>query len=302
MYDVIIVGGGPGGITAALYTVRANLNTLLLESQFLGGNPSYADLVENYPGFPDGIKGFELGQRMAKQLENVGADIKMAEVEKIDFDTMTVYTRTEEFKTKTIILSMGLKHKELGIPTEKEFRGKGVVYCTVCDGPLYKDRKTVVAGLGIPAITSALYLDEIAKDVVLVTSSEDLKAKEEVFLERIKDSGVKVITNSVVKELQGGARLERVIIEDKATGNRQVIEAEGIFVNIGKVPNTKFLEGTGIEMTKKGFIKVGDKQETSIEGVYAVGDVTNAPYKQISTAVGDGCKAALNISKLLGKR
>jgi len=302
MYDVIIVGGGPGGITAALYTVRANLKTLVLESQFLGGNPSYADVVENYPGFPDGIQGFELGQRMGKQLENIGADIKMAEVKSVDFDTMTISTETEDFKTKTIIFAMGLKHKELGIPSEQAFKGKGVVYCTVCDGPLYKGRKTLVAGLGIPAITSALYLDEIAESVVLVTPSAELKAKEEVFLERIKNSNVKVITNSVVKELQGGDRLERAIVENKETGETQVIEAEGVFVNIGKVPNTKFLEGTDIERTKKGYLKVDNKQQTSIENVYAVGDVTSAPYKQISTAVGDGCKAALNISKLLGKR
>jgi thioredoxin reductase (NADPH) len=275
---------------------------LLLESQFLGGNPSYADIVENYPGFPDGVKGFELGQRMGKQLENIGAEIMMAEVKKIDFETMTIHTEAEELKTKTIILSMGLKHKELGIPTEKDFKGKGVVYCTVCDGPLYKDKDTVVAGSGIPAITSSLYLDEIAKSVVLVTPSSELKAKEDVFLERIKDSNVKVITNSRVKELKGKDRLEGVVIENKDTGETHIIETQGIFVNIGKVPNTKFLVDSGIEMTKKGYIKVNDKQETSIENVYAVGDVTNAPYKQISTAVGDGCKAALNISKLLGKR
>jgi len=302
MYDVVIVGGGPGGITAALYTQRANLKTLLLESQFLGGNPSYADVVENYPGFPEGVKGFELGQKMAKQVENLGVEIKLAEVKRIDFDTMTVYTDNDEFKTRTIILGMGLKHKELGIPTENYFKGKGVVYCTVCDGPLYKGRKTVVAGIGLPAITSSLYLDKIAESVVLVTPSKEIKSKEEIYLRRLNESNVKVITNSVVKELQGAERLERVVIEDKDSGETQVLEADGIFIDIGKVPNTKFLEGTGIELTKRRYVKVDKKQKTSIDNVYAVGDVTNAPYKQISTAVGDGCKAALNISKLLGNR
>jgi len=302
MYDVIIIGGGPGGITAALYTVRANLKTLLLESTFLGGNAGYADLIENYPGFPDGIKGFELTQKMGKQMENVGADLKMAEVKGIDFEKMTVSTDSEDYETKTIILAMGLKHKELKAPGEEEFKGKGVVYCTVCDGPLYTGKKTVVAGVGIPGITSSLYLDKIAKSVVLVTPSSELKAKESIFLDRIRESNVKVITSSIVKELRGSERLETVIIEDKETGKTTELEADGVFVNIGKVPNTHFLRESGIDMTKRGFVRVNDKQETSMENVYAIGDVTNAPYKQISTAVGDGCRAALNVSKLLGSR
>ncbi|MBN1785602.1 MAG: FAD-dependent oxidoreductase [Candidatus Methanofastidiosa archaeon] len=302
MYDVIIIGGGPGGITAALYAIRSNLKTLLLEGQFLGGNASYADMIENFPGFPDGVKGFDLTQKMELQVSNMGVEIKYGEVTKIDFDAMRVFTDHEEFETKTIILAMGLKHKELGIPSEEHFKGKGVVYCTVCDGPLYANRSTVVAGVGLPGITSALFLDKIAKSVVLVTPAKDIKSKETIYIDRLGKSNVEVITNSKVIDLKGNERLEKVIIEDNATGERRELDAEGLFVNIGKVPNTAFLEGTGIELNKGGFIKVNDKQMTSINGVYAVGDVTSEPYKQISTAVGDGCKAALNISKLLGAR
>lgn len=299
MYDVVIIGGGPGGLTAALYSVRSNLKTLLIEKEFLGGYVSYAGVIENYPGFPEGIKGFELGQKMGEQAQKAGVEISYEPVVGIDRDKMIVHTGERDIETKAIVLSPGLRHKELEVPGEETFKGKGVVYCTTCDGPLYTGKKTVVAGKGIPGITASLYLDEIAESVTLVTPTKELTAKETIYLDKIRDSNVTVIPNATVKELQGDSVLRRVVIVDKETGAETVLDADGIFVNIGKVPNTAFLTGSGIEMDKKGFITVDRNQMTSKQLVFAVGDATTDPYKQISTAVGDGAKAALNIAKLL---
>jgi len=302
MYDVVIVGGGPGGLTAALYCIRSNLKTLLIEKEFIGGNVSYAGLIENYPGFPEGIKGFELGQKMENQVKNTNVEIKYGTVKKIDFKNMKITLEDGDIKTSSIILSPGLTHKKLDVPGEEKFIGRGVVYCTTCDGPLYNGKKTVVAGRGIPGITAALYLDEIAKSVILVTPTRELKAKESIYLDKIKTSNVNVITNTAIKELQGQKMLEKIVIKHKDSGEEKVLDADGIFVNIGKVPNTKFLHESGIALDKKGFIVIDSTQKTSIDSVYAVGDATTDPYKQISTAVGDGCKAALNIAKILKDR
>ncbi|RZN50450.1 FAD-binding protein [archaeon] len=300
MYDVVIIGGGPGGMTAALYCVRSNLKTLLIEKEMLGGYMAYASVIENYPGFPDGIKGMELAQRIAEQVQRTDVDIKYATVKSVDFDSMKIDMGDEQVDAKTIILSLGLTHKKLEVEGEDTFQGRGVVYCTTCDGPLYRGKKTVVAGKGIPGITAALYLEEIAESVVLVTPTDELEAKEDIYLDKIFDSSVEVITSAEVKRLEGSDKLERVVIEYNGDGgSEQVLEADGIFVNIGKKPNTEFLAGTGIDLTKSGYIRVNDKQETSIKGVYAVGDVTNEKYKQVTTAVGDGCKAALNVARYL---
>lgn len=300
MYDVVIIGGGPGGMTAALYCVRSNLKTLLIEKEILGGYMAYASVIENYPGFPDGIKGIELAQRIAEQVKRTDVEFKYATVKNVDFDSMKIDVGDEQIEAKTIILSLGLTHKKLGVEGEDTFQGRGVVYCTTCDGPLYRGKKTVVAGKGIPGITAALYLEEIAESVVLVTPTDELEAKEDIYLDKIFDSSVEVITNAEVNRLEGSEKLERVVIEYNGDGgSEQVLEADGIFVNIGKKPNTEFLAGTGIDLTKSGYIRVNDKQETSIKGVYAVGDVTNEKYKQVTTAVGDGCKAALNVARYL---
>ncbi|HHN81774.1 MAG TPA: FAD-dependent oxidoreductase [Methanomicrobia archaeon] len=300
MYDVVIIGGGPGGMTAALYCVRSNLKTLLIEKEILGGYMAYASVIENYPGFPDGIKGIELAQRIAEQVKRTDVEFKYATVKNVDFDSMKIDVGDEQIEAKTIILSLGLTHKKLGVEGEDTFQGRGVVYCTTCDGPLYRSKKTVVAGKGIPGITAALYLEEIAESVVLVTPTDELEAKEDIYLDKIFDSSVEVITNAEVNRLEGSEKLERVVIEYNGDGgSEQVLEADGIFVNIGKKPNTEFLAGTGIDLTKSGYIRVNDKQETSIKGVYAVGDVTNEKYKQVTTAVGDGCKAALNVARYL---
>lgn len=301
MYDVIIIGGGPGGLTAALYCIRANLSTLVIEKEFLGGNVSYAGVVENYPGFPEGISGFELAQKMGQQAQNAGVDIRYEDVISLDAETKTLETSAGSYEARALILSMGLRHKELEVPGEKEFTGRGVVYCTTCDGPLYAGKKTVVAGRGIPGITASLYLDEIAESVVLLTPTKELKAKEDIYLEKIRASGVTVITNAAVKEIHGSDKVEHVTFVHKDSGIEETIDADGIFVNIGKVPNTSHIRDSGIQLNKRGFIEVDREQMTSIEGIYAVGDVTTDPYKQISTAVGDGCKAALNVSKYLKK-
>jgi len=299
MYDVIIIGGGPGGLTAAMYCIRSNLKTLLIEKEFLGGYLSYAGVIENYPGFPEGITGFELAQRMGDQVQKAGVETQYTTVERIDFNAMQVHTEAGVFDTKAIILSPGLRHKELGVPGEEEFRGKGVVYCTTCDGPLYTGKKTVVAGVGIPGITASLYLDEIAESVVLVTPTKELKAKETIYLDKIAQSSVSVITNAAVRELRGERFLTTVVIEDKETGAVTELPADGIFVNIGKVPNTGFLQDSPVQLDKKGFIVIDDTQMTSVPNVFAVGDATTHPYKQISTAVGDGARAALTVARLI---
>ncbi|MHC1605030.1 MAG: NAD(P)/FAD-dependent oxidoreductase [Candidatus Methanofastidiosia archaeon] len=301
MYDVVIIGAGPAGLTAAIYCIRSNLKTVVLEKEFAGGQIAYAGIVENYPGFPEGIKGFELGQKLAEHAQKLGTEIKYTEVEKVDFKKMAVYTGNEEITTQTIIIATGLKHRELEVLGEQEFKGRGVVYCTTCDGPLYANKRTVVVGSGIPAITAALYLDEIAKNVVIISSKPQLKAKESVYLDKIKKSSAKIINNAKIKEIRGTDFVKSVVIKNKDSGKEEIIETDGIFVNIGKLPNTSFLKGTDIKLTKKGFIEIDKTQKTSIDGVYAVGDVTIDPYKQVSTAVGDGCRAALSINKLLKK-
>jgi thioredoxin reductase (NADPH) len=299
MYDVVIIGGGPGGMTAALYCVRSNLKTLIIEKEVLGGYMAYASYIENYPGFPEGIKGMDLAQRIAEQVQRAGVEIKYGTVTDVDLDSKTVYVGDETIEAKTLILSLGLTYKKLEVKGEDRLQGRGVVYCTTCDGPLYKGKKTVVAGKGIPGITASLYLEEIAESVVLVVPTDELEAKEDIYLDKIFDSSVEVITNAEVKRLEGTDKLERVIIAYNGDDAEHVIEADGIFINIGKKPNTEFLFEKGLDMTKSGYIRVNNKQETSKEGVYAVGDVTNDKYKQVTTAVGDGCKAALEIARYL---
>ncbi len=294
--DLIIIGAGPAGLTAGIYAVRSELKTLVIESKLPGGQIATAGEVENYPGFPDGIRGIELAEKMKQHAENAGVEIKtLKEVQKIEKkqDKIEIHTSEETYTAKAVIIATGLEHRKLGIPGEKEFSGRGVSYCFTCDGPLYKGRKVAVAGGGTGAVQAALYLSEIADETTVISKSDKIRSAETIMITRLEKSPVKTMVKTKPVEIVGDQFVEGIKVENMETGEEKTIETDGVFVEIGKKPNTKFLENTEIKLVK-GYIEVDNKQATNIEGIYAGGDVTTNQVKQLGVAVAQGTIAALS--------
>ncbi len=299
-YDVIIIGGGPAGLTAGLYTSRARLKTLLIESGVFGGQMTTTDLVENYPGFPDGISGSELGRLMEEQAKRFGLESLKDEVieVKLEGETKKVLTQEGAYLSRALIICTGTEYRKLGVPGEEEYRGRGVSYCATCDGPFFQDGKVIVVGGGDSALTEALFLTKFVRELYIVHRRDALRATK-IYQERAEaNPKIKFIWNSVVQAIKGDSIVRLVTVKNVKTGETREIEADGVFLFIGLVPRTQFLKGL-ISLDENGYILTNENCETSVRGIFAAGDCRKKLLRQISTSVGDGATAAFAAEKYL---
>lgn len=301
MYDVIIVGGGPAGLTAGLYSARARLRTLLIEKGITGGLVTTTELVENYPGFDEGIMGAELAQRMEKQAVRFGTEIRQGTVTRISVGEQVRKISIEEGETlqaKTIILATGAHPRLLKVEGEDTFRGKGVSYCATCDGAFFRGETIVVVGGGDSAVQEAIFLTRFADMVHVIHRRDELRA-EKILQERaFKNPKIRFVWDSVVERIEGDTGVSNVAIKNVKTGEKSAIGAKGVFIYIGYNPNTVFLAGLA-NLNAENYIITDDRMCTSAPGIYAAGDVRAKPLKQITTAVGDGATAAMSAEKYI---
>ena len=293
IYDMIVIGGGPGGYTAALYAVRTGLSVVVLEKLSAGGQMALTEQIDNYPGFPDGIDGFTLGENMQRQAERFGVKTELAEVLSVQLDGKIKEIRTSDgvYYGKTVVLSTGANPRELGLAGEKEYVGRGVNYCAACDGMFYKGKTVVVVGGGNSAAADALLLSKIAKKVILVHRRNILRATK-IYHEPLMNAGnVEYRWNSTVSSLLHDSKITGVQIKDVISGKESVIDCDGIFISIGRVPVTEIVKGQ-LELTPDGYILADESTKTNIAGVFAVGDVRTKVLRQVVTAVADGAVAA----------
>ncbi len=301
VYEIIIIGGGPAGLTAAIYTGRARLKTLLLEKGLPGGRAATTEIIENYSGFPSGIGGPELMQRMEEQARNFGAEIKtLCEVSSATLkeDYKIVVANNQEYSAKTIILASGVQATRLNIPGEKEFTGRGISYCATCDGAFFKDKKVLVVGGGDAAVEEALFLTRFAKSVTIVHRRDTLRAAK-ILEERVrKNPKINFVWNSELAKISGDSSVKEVILYNKLNNKEISLEIDGVFIYIGSKPNTDFVKDL-INLDSKGYILTDEKLQTSIEGIFAAGDVRHNKLKQVAVAVGEGSIAAISAQKFL---
>ena len=292
-YDVIIIGGGPGGYTAALYAARANLSTLVLEKMSPGGQMATTDIVENYPGFVDGIGGFELGMQMKAGAERFGVTTRMKEVKSVDLTSnpKIVQTKKDTFEAKTVILATGAFPRELGLPNERELRGRGVSYCATCDGSFYRGKTVVIVGGGNTAVADAIFLAKICEKVYLVHRRDELRASKTYMDALERTENIEFIWSSEVVEIEADQFVTGVKVKNKKDGSVRNVACDGVFVAIGNVPNTELIKGQ-VELDEAGYVLADETTQTNIPGVFAVGDMRKKPLRQIVTAVADGAVAA----------
>ena len=292
IYDLIIIGGGPGGYTAALYGARAGLSTLILEKLSAGGQMALTHQIDNYPGFPEGVDGFELAESMQQQAERFGAVTEYAEVYNADLEAKPKVIETSEgkFLGRTVIIATGAGPRELGVSGEKELIGRGVNYCAACDGAFYKGKTVVVVGGGNTAAADAMMLSRVAKKVILVHRRDSLRATKIYHEPLMKAENVEFAWNSQVAEILHNQEVSGVVLKDVHSGEMRQIDCDGIFVSVGRKPVTEFL-GDQLELDKGGYILAGESTKTNIPGVYAVGDVRTKFLRQVVTAVADGAVA-----------
>lgn len=293
VYDMVIIGGGPGGYTAALYAVRAGLDTVVLEMLSAGGQMALTDQIDNYPGFEDGVDGFMLGEKMRQGAERFGAKTELAEVYSVDLSAKIKKVETSEgpFYGKTVVIATGASPRELGLENEKELVGKGVNYCAACDGMFFKDKTVAVIGGGNSAVEDALLLSRICKKVIVVHRRDSLRATKVYHDPLLKAENVEFRWNSVTEELLHDGRITGLKLRDVNTGDISILECDGVFVSIGRNPATKFLQGQ-LELDNSGYIIAGETTKTAVPGVFAVGDVRTKALRQIVTAVADGAVAS----------
>jgi len=291
-YDVVIIGAGPAGLTAGMYCARANLTTLILGDVY-DSQLAKAGLVENYPGFPEGIQGLELAERMSQQATKYGALIKpnfVKQIKKTD-DVFTVATDDGVVDGRSVILCMGARHREPDIPGAKEFQGKGVSYCAICDGALFRGKDVVVIGYGNGAAKAALYLSSICNRVTVLCIYDSLRC-EPVYLQRLEEAkNVDILYNVSVESIKGKTVVEEVQFSTDAKS--RALPTDAVFVEYGTMPNSVLATDLGLELTKNGFIVVNRRLETNVAGVFAAGDITGG-RRQIATAVGEGSSAGIS--------
>jgi len=279
-------------LAAGLYAARSGLEALILEAKIPGGLLLEAPRIENYPGFPDGITGQELASRMLRQCQSAGVELRYPEeaVELQLGEAKRVKTAEALYEAEAIIIAMGTRHRRLGVPGEHRLQGRGVSYCALCDGPLFKGRPVAVVGGGNTASSEALYLADIASEVTLIHRRPTLRA-ERALVEALEKRGVRLILNAVVEEIVGEEEVEGLRL--RVDGRHMKLGVEAVFISVGQEPNSELARSAGVEVDGGGYIIVDERQRTNIPGVYAAGDVTNRPYKQIGTAVAQGITAAL---------
>lgn len=302
IYDIIVVGGGPGGYTAALYAARAGLSTLVIEKYSIGGQMALTPHIDNYPGFPEGVDGYTLGEQMRQGAERFGAQTLLAEVTALDLSPQPKLIHTSEgtYTAKAVILATGASPRLLGIPQEQELTGSGVSYCAHCDGMFYRDKTVVVVGGGNTAVADALTLSRIAKKVILVHRRDTLRATKIYHDTLLNTPNVEIHWNSAVTALQGEFALSGVVITNLQTGTDTQVPCQGLFVSIGRTPASELVKGQ-VQLDEGGYILTDSSMQTNIPGVYAIGDVRNTPLRQIVTAVSDGAIAAASAEHYLSR-
>ena len=301
MEDLIIIGAGPAGLTAGLYASRARLRTVLLEKLAPGGQILTTDFVENYPGFPEGLSGFELVDRMKRQAENFGLKIAGKEVVRLELtsEKKRVFTDKEVMETKALILTTGASPRKLGIEGEGLLTGKGVSYCATCDGPFYRDQEVAVIGGGDTAVEEAIFLTKFAGRVHLVHRRDELRATK-LLQERVKAAEkVNLVWDSVPTRILGQAGVEALELKNVKTNEISTLPVEGVFVFIGYNPSNDLLADLSVDFDDLGFVKTDANMETSIPGVFAAGDIRSKLLRQVSTAVGDGATAAFAAERFI---
>lgn len=293
IYDMIVVGGGPGGYTAALYAARAGMQVAVVEKLAAGGQMAQTHQVDNYPGFEDGIDGIDLADKMQDQAHRFGAETIYAQVEHLELEAVpkTVHTDQGDYFAKTVVIATGANPRKLGLPMEQEFTGRGVHYCAACDGMFYRGNTVVVVGGGNTAAADALALSRIAKKVYVVHRRDTLRATKLYHKPLLEAKNVEFLWNSAITALEGDGRLSGVVVKDLQNGQERFLEVNGLFVSIGRVPATALVEGQ-LQLDQAGYIQAGENTESSLPGVYAVGDVRSKQVRQIVTAVADGAVAA----------
>ena len=292
VYDMIVVGGGPGGYTAALYGARAGLDTLVLEQLSAGGQMALTQQIDNYPGYEEGVDGFDLAEKMQRQAEHFGAKTEYAQVERMELTAEPKVLETSEgtFWARTVVLATGANPRELGVENEAALVGRGVAYCAACDGMRYKGKTVVVVGGGNSAAADALLLSRIARKVILVHRRDTLRATKVYHAPLMQAENIEFRWNSTVTELVHRDQLTGVRLKDVNTGTESLVTCDAVFVSVGRKPATELVKGQ-LELDKSGYVVADETTKTNLPGVFAVGDVRTKVLRQVVTAVADGAVA-----------
>jgi thioredoxin reductase (NADPH) len=299
-YQVVIIGGGPAGLTAGLYCARSRFNTLLIEKGVIGGQITSAERVENYPGFPRGISGIELGQLIHEQAASYGLELLPAEVSKAvpNQKHNLVSTSEGDFVAESIIIASGAQFRKLGVPGEDKFVGKGVSYCATCDGPLFKGKTVAVMGGGDAAVTEALYLSKVASSVKIIHRRSQLRASKILQERAVSEPMIEFIWDTVITKIEGAGVVKQVMLKNTKNARISVLEVAGVFVAIGSEPNSAQWRGL-LPLDKQGYIITNELMETRVPGIFAAGDVRHNSARQAITAAGDGATAAISAGRFL---
>ena len=301
-YEVIIIGGGPAGLTAGLYTSRARLNSLLLEKGLVGGQITDAELVENYPGFAEGISGLELGQLMHQQATKYGLETLLAEVTGIELkgEQKVVKTTKGNFTGKAVIIANGSERRKLGLPGEEKLTGRGVSYCATCDAPFFQEKPVAVVGGGDAAITEALHLAKFASRVIVIHRRNQLRASRILQEKASSEPKIEFLLDSIVDEIEGEDVVKKIKLRQVTTGKESTLDVAGVFIAVGLKPNTDYLKGV-LTLDAAGYITTNDRMETEIPGIFAAGDIRQNSARQAITAAGDGATAAIYAKKFIAE-
>lgn len=294
VYDVIIIGAGPAGMTAAVYTSRANMSTLMVERGIPGGQMANTEEIENYPGY-DSILGPDLSNKMFEHARKFGTEYAYGDIKgiRVEDPYKIVTAGDKEYKGKSVIISTGAEHRNLGVPGEKELAGRGVSYCAVCDGAFFREKNLIVVGGGDSAVEEGIYLTRFAKKVTIVHRRDELRAQKILQKRAYENEKIDFIWNSEVKEIAGGDKVEKVILRDRTNGEESEVQADGVFIYVGMDPLSVPFRDLGIT-NEAGYILTGTKMETNVSGIYAAGDVREKTLRQVVTATGDGAEAAIS--------
>jgi len=295
--DVVIIGGGPSGLTAAIYAARAGLDVLIIEKAGCGGQMAITDNLENYPGYSS-VNGFELAVKLEEQARNFGAEIAYDEVVSIeDGAVKKIITVNESFEAKTVIIASGASPKKLEIKGEEKFLGRGVSFCATCDAPFYKDKKAAVVGGGDSAVQEAIYLSKFASSVTLLHRRDKLRAAKILQEKILSYSNIDIMYDTIPEEIIGGEKIEKLIVSNVKTGEKQDLAIDGVFVFIGLLPNTSFLQT--LVLDEKGYIITDENMNTNTAGIFACGDARKKQLRQVVTAAADGAQAAISAQHYL---